>query len=164
MFKVNDYVIYNTMGVCKIIDIRKEEDINHNEIDHYFLEPAYESNLTIKTPVNNPKMFMRNILKKEDVLSLIESFDEQETNWIEDDRKRNEKFKAALKNGKCEDWVKLVKTIYEEKREKSAVGKRLMKVDEEIMRAAEKNLYEEFAIALNITPEEVESFIMEYVS
>jgi CarD family transcriptional regulator len=39
-----------------------------------------------------------------------------------------------------------------------------MKVDEEIMKAAEKNLYEEFAAALNIEPEEVESFIMQYVS
>ena len=25
MFKVNDYVIYNSMGVYKIIDIRKEK-------------------------------------------------------------------------------------------------------------------------------------------
>ncbi|MGI6050677.1 MAG: CarD family transcriptional regulator, partial [Acetivibrionales bacterium] len=37
MFKVNDYVIYSTMGVCKIVDIRKEKDINQNEVDHYVL-------------------------------------------------------------------------------------------------------------------------------
>lgn len=152
------------MGVCKIVDIRKEKDINQNEIDHYILHPAYGNNLTIKSPVNNDKVFMRKILKKEDVLSLIESFADQETNWISDDRQRNQKFKAALKNGQCEDWAKLVKTIYEEKQEKTAKGKRLMKVDEEIMKAAEKNLYEEFAAALNIEPEEVESFIAEYVS
>jgi len=164
VFKVNDYVIYSTMGVCKIVDIRKEKDINQNEVDHYVLCPAYGNNLTIKSPVNNDKVFMRKIMKREDVLSLIKSLPEQETHWISDDRKRNQVFKAALKNGRCEDWAKLVKTIYEEKQEKIANGKRLMKVDEEIMKAAEKNLYEEFAAALNIEPEEVEPFIMQYVS
>lgn len=152
------------MGVCKIVDIRKEMDINQNEIEHYVMEPAYGNNLTIKSPVNNDKVFMRKILKREDVLSLIDSFPEQETDWISDDRQRNQKFKAALKNGQCEDWARLVRTLYKEKQEKMANGKRLMKVDEEIMKAAEKNLYEEFAIALSIEPEEVESFITEYVS
>lgn len=164
MFKKNDYIIYNTMGVCKVVDIRKEKDINDNETDFYILQPVFGNNLTIKTPVNNPKVFMRKILEKEDVLSLIESFPEQETNWIKDDRQRSEKFKAALKSGECEDWAKLIKTIYEEKQEKTAMGKRLMKVDEDIMKAAEKNLYEEFAAALNISPEEVPSFITDYVS
>ena len=38
-----------------------------------------------------------------------------------------------------------------------------MKTDEEIMNTAEKNLYEEFAIALNISPEEVVSYIHERI-
>lgn len=39
----------------------------------------------------------------------------------------------------------------------------IMKTDEEIMNTAEKNLYEEFAIALNISPEEVVSYIHERI-
>ena len=164
MFKVNDHIIYNTMGVCKVVDIRKEKDINDNETDFYILRPVYSNNLTIKTPVNNDKVFMRKILKRDDVLSLIESLSDQETNWIVDNKKRNEIFKATLKKGETKGWAKLVKTIYIEKQEKSAIGKKLMKIDEDIMKTAEKNLYEEFAAALNISPEEVLPYIREHVS
>ncbi len=164
MFKINDHIIYNNMGVCRVVDISKEKDINDNETEFYVLHPVYGKNLTIKTPVNNDKVFMRKILKRDDVLSLIESLPQQETNWIDDDRKRNEIFKATLKKGETKGWAKLIKTIYLEKQEKSAVGKKLMKIDEDIMKIAEKNLYEEFAVALNISPEEVLPYIMEHVS
>ena len=164
MFKVDEHIIYNTMGVCKVVDIRKEKDINDKETDFYILEPVFGNNLTIKTPINNDKVFMRKIIKRDEVISLIESLPEQETKWISDDRKRSEIFRATLKKGETEGWVKLIKTIYTEKQEKSAIGKKLMKIDEEIMKTAEKNLYEEFAAALNISPEEVISYIKDYVS
>ncbi|NLE26429.1 MAG: transcriptional regulator [Clostridiaceae bacterium] len=164
MFKVNDHIIYNTMGVCRVVDIRKEKDINDEETDFYILRPVYGNNLTIKTPINNDKVFMRKILKRDDVLSLIESLSDQETNWIDDNKKRNEIFKATLKKGETKGWAKLVKTIYIEKQEKSAIGKKLMKIDEDIMKTAEKNLYEEFAAALNISLEEVLPYIREHVS
>ena len=164
MFRINDHIIYNNMGVYRIVDIRKEKDINNNETDYYILKPVYGNNLTIKTPVNCKKVFMRKIIKREDVLSLIESLPEQETMWIEDNKKKNELFKATLKKGEPGGLANLVKTLYLEKKEKTAAGKKLMKIDEDIMKAAEKNLYEEFAAALNITPEEVLPFIMNYVS
>jgi CarD family transcriptional regulator len=164
MLKVNDYVIYNSMGVYKIIDIRKEKDINDEETEYYIMQPVYGNNLTIKTPVDNTKIFMREILDKDDAMSLLESLPEQETIWIEDDRRRNETFKTALKEGDSEKWAQLIKTIYLEKERKACIGKKLMKADEEIMKAAEKNLYEEFATALEIPIENVVSVIMEHVS
>ncbi len=164
MFKVNDYVVYNSIGVYKIIDIRKEKEISNNETEYYVLQPAYSNNLTIKTPVNNPKVLMRGVITKDDVLSLISTMPEKETNWIYNDRERNENFKAALKTGESEEWVKLIKALYLEKQGKIDIGKKLMKTDEEIMKAAEKNLYEEFSIALNISPDEVVSFIHDHIS
>lgn len=164
MFKINDHIIYNNMGVYRIVDIRKEKDINNIDTDYYILKPAYGNNLTIKTPVNSKKVFMRKIIKRDDVISLIESLPEQKPMWIEDNKKRNELFKATLKKGEPRGWANLIRTLYLEKKEKSAVGKKLMKIDEDIMKVAEKNLYEEFAAALNITPEEVLPFIMNHVS
>ena len=50
MFKVNDYVIYNSMGVYQIIVLGKRRDINDNNTEYYVLKPVYGNNLTIKTP------------------------------------------------------------------------------------------------------------------
>lgn len=112
MFKVNDYVVYSTTGVCKIIDIIREKNISDNDTDYYVLEPVYDKNLIIKTPVNNPKVLMRNIITKDEILELIASMPEKESIWINDDRERNEKFKAVLKSLESEEWMNLIRTIY----------------------------------------------------
>lgn len=164
MFKVNDFVVYNSMGVYKITDIRTEKDIYENDTQYYIMQPVYHNNMTVKVPVDNPNVKMREVISREEVLSLIDSMPEKETVWIPDDRKRNESFKAALKTGKCEEWFKLIKSIYAEKQEKTNIGKKLMKIDEEIMKAAQKNLYEEFAVALEMSPDDIEEFILEHVS
>lgn len=164
MFKVNDYVIYNSTGAYKITDIRKEKDFNEQETEYYILEPVFNNNMTVKIPVNNPKVSLRQVMTREQVLELINRMPEKESIWIEDNRERNENFKAALKTAESEEWVKLIKSIYLEKQEKQDQGKKIAKTDEEIMQAAEKNLHEEFAVALNISPDEVLSFILKRIS
>ncbi|MGI6422392.1 MAG: CarD family transcriptional regulator [Syntrophomonadaceae bacterium] len=165
MFKVNDYVMYGSTGVCKIIDISKEKhiSINSEETDYYVLHPVFNDNIVIKIAVNNPNAPIRAILTKDEVLSLIKTMPEQETIWIDDNRERSEYFKAILKSKESEDWVKLIKTLFLEKEARSLVGKTLTKTDEGIMNTVEKLLYEEFAIALGISPDEVLAFIEEYI-
>ncbi len=164
MFKVNDYVVYGTTGVCQVLDIVEEKDENNKNVQYYILQPVYNNTMKIKTPVDNDKVLIRETITKDKVFSLIESMPEQETIWIEDNRKRNEVYKAALRTGNCQEWIKLIKTLYLKKKEKNALGKKLMKSDEEIMKAAEKNLHEEFAVVLDITPEEVLPFILKHIS
>jgi CarD family transcriptional regulator len=106
---------------------------------------------------------MRSILTKEEVLSLIAAMPGEETIWIEDSRERSDFFKTILKKGTSQEWIKLIKTLYLEKESRLATGKSLTSTDEEIMRAAEKQLNEEFAIALNISPDEVLPFILRYI-
>ncbi|MDF2557638.1 MAG: CarD-like transcriptional regulator [Bacillales bacterium] len=164
MFKVNDYVVYNAMGIYKIVDIRNDKDLSDCVIEYYVMEPAFGKNMTIKTPVKNPRVLMRAVLTKDNVLSLLARKPEAENVWILDNRKRSQNFKEALKSGECEEWIKLIKTLNLERQEKFQIGKKLQKLDADILKAAEKNLNEEFAIALNISPGEVPSFIHEHIS
>ncbi|MDD2587009.1 MAG: CarD family transcriptional regulator [Syntrophomonadaceae bacterium] len=164
MFKVNDYVVYGSTGICQITDIRKDEYSSNDETEYYILKPVYnDKNMTIKFPVNNPNIAIRPILTKDEALSLIMAIPEMETIWIDDNRERSKLFKAILKTRKSEGWVKLVKTLYLEKDATSEMGKTLTKTDEDIMNIAEKHLNEELSIALNISPDEVESYILEHI-
>jgi CarD family transcriptional regulator len=132
MFKINDYVVYNSIGVYKIIDIITEKVIKNRDTVYYVLQPAYRNNLTIKTPVHNPKVFMRNIITKDKALSLIASMPEKESIWIDDDRERNKYFKETLKTAESEELVKLIKSIYLEKQRRARSGRKLTKKDEDI--------------------------------
>lgn len=164
MFEVDDCVVYGNVGVCRITDISKDKYISSSETEYYVLQPVYDQKTTIRVPVGNVKISMRMIITREDVALLIAGMPDQETVWIDDTKLRIESFKAALKTGKCEDWAMLIKTLYLEKKEKLSVGKKMTASDESIMKCAQKQLYEEFATALGISPEEVEIYIMEQIS
>ena len=152
MFKVDDYIMYGRTGVCKVIDITNEKFINGEERKYYVLSPIHNNNNTIiKIPLDNTKVPMRKIISKEDVTSLINDMSNMEELWIEDEKKRSNEFKTMLKSGKCEDLIKLISN----KRH----SKKLNKADKEIIKEAERLVNEEFAIILNISPKEVNSYI-----
>jgi CarD family transcriptional regulator len=96
-------------------------------------------------------------------MSLIEAMPDMESIWIDDDKQRNAAFKAALKSGKNEEWAKLIKTLHLQKEARTVDGKKLAKIDEDIMNRAEKFLNEEFSVALDISPDEVVPFIKKHI-
>jgi CarD family transcriptional regulator len=163
MFKVNDYVMYGLTGACQITDIRKDEYNSDDETQYYVLNPVFNNTMTIKVPVDNPNIVMRSVITKDDALSLIAKIPEIDAAWIDDDRQRNATFKAALRSGKIEEWAKIIRTIHLQKEAKSVAGKKLAKIDEDMMNTAEKHLNEEFSIALDISPEEVIPYIIEHI-
>ena len=163
MFKVNDYIIYGTTGVCKIIEIKKEKFLGREEKKYYVLEPVYSKNTVIKIPVDNTTIKMREVLSKDYIEELINIIPNTETEWIDDDKLRSEHFKTVLKSGNCEELITLIRTIYLSKKDKKSIGKKLYKVDDEIMQAAEKLLNEEFAFVLDIDPKEVPQYIANHI-
>ena len=155
MFKVDDYIMYGITGVCKVIDITNEKFINGEKRDYYVLSPIHNNNTIIKIPLDNNKIPMRKIISKGDVTSLINDMPNMDTLWIDDEKKRNNQFKMMLKSGKCEDLIKLIFN----KRYAKSTSKKLNKADKEIIKEAERLVSEEFAIILNISPKEVNSYI-----
>lgn len=165
MFKINDYVVYGLTGICEIVDIRKDNHDNSDGTEYYVLKPVYGDNMIIMVPVNNPHVVMRTILTKEDVLSLIDRIPNIETTvWIDNDMQRKNNFKAAIRTGKTEEWVKIIKTLYQEKAARAIRGRKLAKIDEDMLNTAEKYLNQEVALVLNISPDEVVPYIMEHIS
>lgn len=164
MFNINEYVMYGVTGVCKVLDIKEEKDRNNSLTEYYILSPIYSKNTIIKTPVDNVKISMRKIHSKDEVNSFISNISDENIVWIDDERKRSETFKSMLKSGECSELIKLVKSIYENRKLKKAMGKKPYKGDEEIMKTAERLLNEEFATILNIDLNEVNSYIAENIS
>ena len=164
MFKINDYIMYGMTGVCKVIDITNEKFINGEKRNCYVLSPVHKDNTIIKIPLDNNKIPMRKIISKQDVTSLINDMSNIEILWMDDEKKRNIEFKKMLKSGKCEELIKLLKSIKFSRKNAKTTGKKLNKIDNDIMKEAERLLNEEFAISLNISPNEVNSYILSLMS
>lgn len=159
MFKVDDYIMYGSTGVCKVVDITNEQFINGKQRKYYVLSPVYYNNTIIKTPVDNKKIPMRNIISEGDMTLLINNIPNMKTLWIDDEKKRSEQFKTMLKSGQCEELIKIIRSIDCNKEDTKSMGKKTHKADNDIMKEAERLLNEEFAIILNISPDEVNSYI-----
>ena len=158
MFKINDYVVYGSNGVCKVTDI-EQVTLRNEELEYYILSPVYNEKMTIKTPVNNQKILMRELMTKAEIVNLLKEISKNETVEIADSRRRVEEYKAIIRRGNAEELIKVINSIKLEKDDKISIGKKLNKTDEDIMISASKQLYQEMAIVLEIDVDEVQDYI-----
>ena len=159
MFQVDDEVVYGNTGVCRIIDMQQRK-LDGKDVLYYVLKPLDDKTEIIYCPVNNNKVNIRKLMTTEEIYELIHTMPETETEWIENDQKRKEKFNEILKDGDCHKLVKLIKSLYYNREEKKNMGKKFYVADERIMKQAEKILHGELAYVLKIQPEEVVPFII----
>lgn len=159
MFKINDYVVYGGNGVCKVTDIGVPEISRFSsEREYYTLEPVYESG-KIFAPVDNKKVVMRNVITKEEADNLINSIPSLEVNWVDNMKDREHEFKDIIHHYDCRGFVKIIKTLIERKKKCAAKGKKLSASDTNYLKRAQEYLCGEFAIALNIPKDKVNSYI-----
>lgn len=159
MFKINDYIIYGSTGICQITDIRDEKFGRNESKTYYIINPIYVENSTIYAPVGLSESKMKKAMSVEEAYDLIKTIPEDDDVWVDDDNQRKDKFSKIIKGGDRAELVTLIRTLYNKKEEKINCGKKVHTSDEKFMKEAEKLLYEELALVLNIEREEVIPFI-----
>lgn len=164
MYQINDIVIYGTNGTCKIVDIT-DKDFGGTNKEYYILKPVSNISSTIYVPVNSKTLVekMRRILSTVEIHQIIQSMPTEDSIWIEDESQRKERYRAIINNGDRTDLVKMIKALYQQQLDLEDQGKKLHVSDERFFKEAEKLLYEEFAIVLNIKESEVLPFILNQI-
>ena len=165
MFDINEYVVYVTVGVCRVVDYRKESFGSIEEKEYYILEPVHAKNSSIYVPADNQDVIrkMQPVLTVEEVYELIDSITDEETTWISNDTQRREKFSQIIKSGNRKEILKLIKALYQHREERLESGRKLYAADENILNTAERLINNEFALVLNIEPEDVVPFIRNHL-
>lgn len=151
--------VYNIEGTTKKI-------IGKTEKEYYYLKNVYDDKNAVFIPVDNDTLVgkMRSILSREQIMQMIADFPKTKSSWTEDDKERNAEFKAILEKGDRHEIARMVKTLFERKKELEEKGRRLHTVDEIVFARAEKAICEEFALVLGIKKEEVIPFIAEQLT
>ena len=156
MYKENDYVIYKK-NVCRIKEIKK-----NNGVDYYILVPIDDNSLTIELPVDN-ECFLKNIMSKEEALDLINNIPNIEPLDNIDDKNIERTYKELLINATHEDLIKIIKTSYLRNDTRLKNNKKLSEKDSIYFKQAEKYLYNEISIALNMSFDETKEYIINKV-
>lgn len=164
MYNVNDTVLYGSNGVCRITEIC-QKDFSGTVKEYYLLHPISNEVTTIFVPVGNKILTdkMHRILSTSEIYELISSISNKPVSWIDDDAERKEHYRSVISSGDRAQLLEMIRELYSHKQEQISKGRKAHISDEQFLKEAEKLLYSEFALVLNIKPEEVPSFISERI-
>lgn len=160
MFEVGEYIIYGNTGVCKVVEVKKmAAPGTKTDRLYYALEPVYDKGCRLFTPVDNEKVVMRRVLTKQEADELIGRIKEIDTIWVSDEKNREQIYKEAIRTCNCEEWVRIIKTLYLRKKSRLAEGKKVTSSDAKYLHLAEESLYGELSVVMGIPKNEMELFI-----
>ena len=157
MFDIGDYVVYKR-DVCKIVGIKEKY---YKDMDYFSLEPVFDSTLKIDVPKNSN--LLRNVLSKEEVENAIDKIPTIEVIETNDKLLENE-YKKLLHDGGYDGLIKIIKTTYLRNSDRLNNKKKVSEKDENYFNLAEKYLYNEFAVALEVSPEEAKEYVINKVN
>lgn len=156
MYNIGDYIIY-LKDVCKILDI-KEKYMNNT--DYYILSPINDKSLKLNIPINNKSI--RNLISKEEVNNIINNILNIEI--LEYDDKTIEfEYKKLLTSGTHEDLIKIIKTSYLRNKKRIDNKKKISDKDKNYFELAEKYLYTEFSIVLDMSFDDTREYVIDKV-
>ena len=142
-----DYIVYRK-ETCKIIE---------KEDGYYRLVPVNDTSIKYKVPVDSN--FLKKVITKEEIDRLL--LEIPDINTIDLGEKQIEQeYKELMKSGTHEDLVKIIKTSYLRNQIRILNNKRISEIDDEYFRRAEKYLYEEIGIVLNLSFENTKEYII----
>lgn len=94
----------------------------------------------------------------------MDEWEEMETLQVENDKNREDIYKAALRSCDTRKWVQLIKTSYLRSQDRLKKGKKITTSDERYLHMAEDNLFGELAIPFEMTKGEAEAYFISKVS
>ena len=151
MFELDEFVVHPGQGVCRVADLPAEPD------GVYKLEPVGQRHpMLISFPAASEGR-LRRIISAKAARALIKSYPEIEPDPHTDRSAALEEgyFKEVLKEGGCEDAVRVVKTFRKRIAEVRSRNKKPPVAYERILKQASERSLSELAIALGTTPDDV---------
>ncbi len=155
MYKVNDYVVYKK-SVCKVKEIKNNK---LNGIDYYILVPIDDDSLIIDVPVDNRMGYLRDVISKKETEELINSIPSIEPLDNIDDKYIEKTYKDLI-SGDYKDLIKIIKTSYLRNEMRSKNNRRPSEKDLNYFNQAEKYLYNELSISLNMSFNDTKNYIV----
>lgn len=164
MFEVGEYVVCGNKGVCIVEDITTLDIAGvDKKRKYYILKPIYQTGSTVYVPVDSSRESMRQVMKCKDAQKLIDTIPDVPLLRIANDKLTEQTYKECLKSGNCEEWVRIIKTIWVRKQARLQAGRKVTSVDAKYFHMAEESLYGELAVALNLSRDAVAEYIAEVI-
>ena len=154
MKKVGDYLVYRK-DVCKVIDIVEDKSGLC-----YILVPVSDQSLKIKTSVTSD--LIRDLISKDELDNFIKTIPSIPV-IDEMDKLLEVEYKNLMRSATPDDLVKIIKTTYLRNEERLSNKKKTSDKDTTYFNQAEKYLYTELAVVLDMSFDDAKNYITDEV-
>ena len=161
VYKVNDVVVYRR-DVCRVTG-KKKSDFTGEMC--YVLVPynSTDNSVTMQVPVSNKAGHLRDLVSKDQIDELIQNAPGIETLESKPANMKSQ-YATLMKGDSLEDLICIIKTSYLRNDERMKNHKKLASIDAEYLDKAEKLLYSELSVALDMTYDESKEFFEKEVA
>ena len=162
MYQIDDIVVYESSGVCRVRDI---QELTFSEAAgekrYYVLTPLFSSGDVIYTPVDSTKTVLRPVISREEALETIHSMQGEEVMSFEGLRPAELEFRyrRAQQSFRCADLLRLYRSITRKTRSARRAGKKVSEIDRRFLRRIDALVLGELSVALNVSQEEIRNLL-----
>ena len=103
---------------------------------------------------------MRNIMTADQIIEVIDTMQNNDFDWVENNRERNVLGNEILSSVDLLRMMGMLKAIYLHRDTESQNGRKIKISDENILKKAEKLLFDEFSLVFDLTPEDIRPIIL----
>lgn len=160
--QVGEHVHYGTHGVCRVCGLERR-NMGGSERMYFTLRPTGRENILLYLPqdAEPEKVRVRRLLSRQEIMDILDRAESIEADWISDSKLRRETFTRVLRSGDAALLLGMLKCIHNRQEQ---AGKPLPMSDQEMMHAAQRQLYSEMAHVLEMDESQVLPFILSRVN
>ena len=159
MYQTGELVVYGSSGVCRVDALTRpaSRGADRGKL-FYLLKPLYQDGV-IYSPVESGKVPIRPVIPAAEARALLEEIPTLTPQVFRGQTLQalTQHYQAVIRSHDCRELLGLVISIRAKRRQLSSQNRRLGMVDERFLKQAEQLLYGELAVALRLSPEEVQA-------
>ncbi len=160
MFQLNDYVFYESGGICKIADIQTAPLAGMPaDRQYYILTSIHDRNGKMYIPVDSDQIFLRPLLNRGEAEALVSRIPSVETFEEPTAKLLRVRYLEAMRTHLPEEWVRVIKTVYSRMQSCTSRNQRVSDSERAFAESAKRYLYAELALALDLPEGDMESYL-----
>lgn len=163
MYRVGEYLLYGGHGICVIDEVTKKYFSGKEKL-YYCLHPLSHPDLTLFFPVDGDHSKLKKMLTKEEAQALINVFKEPAKEWIEKNTERSQYFNSIIKSEDRREIAELLNMLMRRKIKLKQEEKKLPMQETKLLQDVSNIFYNELAISLSTSTDEISKRISEIVS
>jgi CarD family transcriptional regulator len=165
MYQPQDKVVYGIHGVCVIVG-REVRRVDRKDLEYLVLEPIEQPGACYYVPAQNPAALakLRPLLDRDALTEVLHYEEIRRDSWIRDENQRKLRYRELINSGDRAALLSMIGSLYRQKENLAAMGRKFHLCDENFLRDAEKLLHAEFSQVLGIEPGKIGEYIRHVLS